>query len=427
VDVSVLARSLSIPGEREQLYGVYRDISDRVEAERALREREEELRHAQKLEAVGKLAGGIAHDFNNLLTVINGHAGFALESVEVDSPLQRDLLEIEKAGTRAAALTQQLLAYSRRQVLHPQVLDPNAVVLEIQGMLGRLIGEHIRVRTRLTQEDVRVRADRGQLEQVLVNLVVNARDAMPDGGTLSFETDALTLAPDDPRIDRWEVEAGRFVRIRVADTGIGMDADVLEHIFEPFFTTKDQGKGTGLGLATVFGIVKQSGGHITVASSPGGGTTCEVILPHTDQSEVRRQEQIREPTERPEGTVLVVEDEAPVRKLVVRILERAGCTVLAAEDGVKALRVIQEHDGQIDLVITDLVMPDMGGRDLAASLRRTHPGLPVLFMSGYDEDLLSDATGDSEFLAKPFTPAALVGVVTEALRSAPPAETRRPA
>ncbi len=421
VDVSVLARSLPIPGEREQLYGVYRDIGDRIETERTLREREEELRHAQKLEAVGKLAGGIAHDFNNLLTVINGHARFALDGISAEDPLQQDLLEIEKAGTRAASLTQQLLAYSRRQVLHPQMLDPNAIVLEVNGMLRRLIGEHIRVETRLTQEDVRVRADRGQLEQVLMNLVVNARDAMPDGGTITLETDALTLEPDDPRIGRWQVTAGRFVRIRVSDTGTGMDATTLAHAFEPFFTTKEQGKGTGLGLATVFGIVKQSGGHVLAESEPGQGTRCDVILPHVEvTAPVGVAGSAAEiAVDPPQGTILVVEDEAAVRKLAVRVLERAGCTVLAAENGADALRVIEAHDGEIDLVVTDMVMPDMGGRELALHLRRQRPGLPVLFMSGYDEELLADSIADSAFLAKPFTPAALTAAVAEAMRTAP--------
>ncbi len=420
VDVSVLARSLPIPGEREQLYGVYRDIGDRVEAERALREREEELRHAHKLEAVGKLAGGIAHDFNNLLTVINGHARFALEDMGADHPLQQDLLEIEKAGTRAASLTQQLLAYSRRQVLHPQLLDPNAVVLEVHAMLRRLIGEHIRVETGLTQEAIRVRADRGQLEQVLMNLVVNARDAMPDGGTITMETDTLTLEPGDPRIGRWEVAVGPFVRIRVSDTGTGMDAKTLAHAFEPFFTTKEQGKGTGLGLATVFGIVKQSGGHVLAESRPGVGTRCDVILPQVEAAPVSAAGSTSELVgDQPRGTVLVVEDEKAVRKLAVRVLERAGCTVLSAENGADALRVIEEYDGQIDLVVTDMVMPDMGGRELAVHLRRGNPRLPLLFMSGYDEDLLADSFDDSGFLAKPFTPAALTAGVVRALGATP--------
>ncbi|MFW6205712.1 MAG: PAS domain S-box protein [Gemmatimonadota bacterium] len=423
VEVSVLARELRIPGEPAQLYGVYRDITDRKETERALQEREEELRHAQKLEAVGKLAGGVAHDFNNLLTVINGHARFALENVEAGNRLRDDLLAIEKSGARAAQLTQQLLAFSRRQVLHPQVLDPNDVVRGIQGMLRRLIGEHIRVQIRLTDREVRVRADRGQLEQVLINLVVNARDAMPSGGTLTLETDVITLEPHDDRVARWDVEPGSFVRLRVADTGVGMDPETLEQAFEPFFTTKEPGKGTGLGLATVFGIVKQSGGHVRARSAPGAGTVCEVILPRSERpvSTGERSGAMEGPEDRPDGTVLVVEDEDAVRKLTVRVLERAGFTVLAAENGARALDVMEAHDGVVDVVLTDMVMPEMGGRELAWHIRRRRPGIPIIFMSGYDDALVAEAeTGEeSEFLAKPFTPATLARRITEAISPQP--------
>ncbi|MFW5946963.1 MAG: PAS domain S-box protein, partial [Gemmatimonadota bacterium] len=336
VEVSVLARRLDIPGKAPELYGIYRDISDRKETERALREREEELRHAQRLEAVGKLAGGVAHDFNNLLTVINGHARFALEQTDGDGPIVHDLMEIEKAGTRAAALTQQLLAYSRRQILNPQRLDPNVVVRELQGMLRRLIGEHIRVRTALTDEDVRVHVDRGQLEQVLINLVVNARDAMPDGGTLTLRTGILTLPSGDRRVRLWGVEPGTYIRLQVADTGAGMDGDTLDRAFEPFFTTKPQGKGTGLGLSTVFGIVKQSGGHIILESEPGAGTTCEVLLPVTGPAAHDCADSAPDPDEpSARGTILVVEDEDAVRELTVKILERDGCEVLAADGGAR--------------------------------------------------------------------------------------------
>jgi PAS domain S-box-containing protein len=422
VEVSVLARHLRIPGEPVQLYGVYRDITARKETERALQEREEELRHAQKLEAVGKLAGGIAHDFNNLLTVINGHVRFALQHVDQESKLEGDLLEIKKSGARAAALTQQLLAFSRRQVLHPQVLDPNDVVRDIQAMLRRLIGEHIRVDLRLTGRDIRVRADRGQLEQVLINLVVNARDAMPRGGTLTLETDVVALGADDDRIERWDVQPGSFVRLRVGDTGVGMDGEVLERAFEPFFTTKEPGKGTGLGLATVFGIVKQSGGHIRVRSAPGAGTVCEVILPRADG--YRESEDGAGATERSVhgagGTVLVVEDEDAVRKLAVRVLEREGFQVLAADNGANALDVMEAHNGAVDLVLTDMVMPEMGGRELAWHVRRRRPGVPIVFMSGYDDALVSGSGAEGEFLAKPFTPAKLASRVSELLRPSGP-------
>ncbi|MFO7894871.1 MAG: PAS domain S-box protein [Longimicrobiales bacterium] len=414
IDVSVLARDIRIPGEPRQLYGVYRDITARKATERALQEREEELRHSQRLEAVGKLAGGVAHDFNNLLTVITGHARFALEGAEEDCRVVGELEEIERAGVRAAALTQQLLAYSRRQVLHPRVLDPNGVIRELQGMLRRLIGEHIRIETRYTDEEVRVRADRGQLEQVLVNLVVNARDAMADGGTLTLETDRLTVGEDDDRVERWDVEPGEFVRIRVTDDGKGMDPGTLDHAFEPFFTTKEQGRGTGLGLATVFGIVKQSDGHVTATSEPGVGTTVDVLLPrcHAEASDETAEARPRR-NACPGGTVLVVEDEDAVRKLAVRALEKEGCTVLAAENGVRALEVVDRHHGPLDLVVTDLIMPDMGGRELADELRRRRPDLPVLFMSGYDDAMVSEGGGAADFLAKPFTPATLAARVAE--------------
>jgi signal transduction histidine kinase len=407
-----LAREIRIPGEPPQLFGVYRDITARKEAERALREREQELRHAQRLEAVGKLAGGIAHDFNNLLTVINGQARFALENTGGDCEVRSELEEIERAGAQAASLTQQLLAYSRRQMLHPRVLDPNAVIRETEAMLRRLIGEHIRIETRFADEEVRIRADRGQFEQVLVNLVVNARDAMPEGGIITLETELLDLGADDDRVTRWEVTPGEFVGIRVTDTGKGMDPATLEHAFEPFFTTKEQGKGTGLGLATVFGIVKQSDGHVLATSEPDAGTTVHVVLPRCsdDVALVATPAEDR-PARSLEGTVLVVEDEDAVRKLTVKALEREGCTVLAAPNGLEALAVVDRHDGGIDLVVTDLVMPDMGGRELAEELRRRRPDLPVLFMSGYDDAMVGDVDPASDFLAKPFTPAQLTARV----------------
>ncbi|MGK7313361.1 MAG: PAS domain S-box protein [Candidatus Longimicrobiales bacterium M2_2A_002] len=416
VDVSVLARELRIPGEPRQLYGVYRDITHRKETERALTAREEELRHAQRLEAVGKLAGGIAHDFNNLLTVINGQARFALDTVPGDSPVRSELREIERAGSRAAALTQQLLAYSRRQRLHPRVLELNAVVRDLQGMLRRLIGEHIQIETRLTDEDVRVRADRGQLEQVVINLVVNARDAMPDGGTLTLTTDLTDLTARDHRLGPWEIEPGEYVRLRVGDDGGGMNPETLEHAFEPFFTTKEQGKGTGLGLSTVFGIVKQSDGHVVARSEPGRGTTVDVFLPRSGATQADRDADPVAVRERcPGGTVLVVEDEEAVRKLAVKALERVGCTVLSAPDGVRALDLVDAHDGEIHLVVTDLVMPEMGGRELAEELQRRRPDLPVLFMSGYDDAMVDEDGTGPDFLAKPFTPAKLAERVAAAM------------
>ncbi len=420
VDVSLLARQIRIGGEPPQLYVLYRDITERRAAERRIWEREEELRHGQKLEAVGKLAGGIAHDFNNLLTVINGQARFLLGDLDPDSPLRAELEEIERAGARAASLTQQLLAFSRRQVLRPQAVDVHAVIGELERMLGRLIGEHIHRSTRLLAADARVFVDRGQLEQVLVNLVVNARDAMPDGGTLTLRTQNFDLSDGDDEVESWGVEPGRFLSVAVEDTGTGMDPDTLERIFEPFYTTKERGKGLGLGLSTVFGIVKQSGGHVVATSEPGGGSRIAVLLPVAETAEGSAPEPPASPGSAcpaPATTVLVVEDEPAVRRLAVRVLERAGYTVLDAANGVDGLRVFQGHADEIHVVVTDLVMPELGGHGLAAALRELRPGLPVLFMSGYDDD---DRAGggdmeDALFLAKPFTPAALVDAVAAAV------------
>jgi two-component system cell cycle sensor histidine kinase/response regulator CckA len=286
-------------------------------------------------------------------------------------------------------------------------------------MLRRLIGAHIQVETRLTDSEVRVRADRGQLEQVLVNLVVNARDAMPDGGTLTLATAVLELAAGDPRVDSWEVRPGAFVRLTVEDTGCGMEAETAARAFEPFFTTKEQGRGTGLGLASVYGIVEQCGGTIDVRSAPGAGTRCDVMLPMAaEPPSLARGDSGPQEAAAPGGTILVVEDEPAVRKLAVRILERDGYTVLAAENGVRALDELHARAGLPDLVLTDLVMPEMGGRELARRLRDRHPGLPVLFMSGYDDELGADTDGEPGLLAKPFTPVSLSHQVAELLRTA---------
>jgi two-component system, cell cycle sensor histidine kinase and response regulator CckA len=420
VEVSVLACEVQIPGEVPQTYGIYRDISARKVTERTLREREEELRHAQRLESVGKLAGGVAHDFNNLLTVINGHARLVLDALDGDHPAQGDLQEIERAGVRAASLTQQLLAFSRRQVLRPEVLDLNLVVADLERMLCRLIGSHITLETRLASGGARVLADRGQIDQVIMNLAVNARDAMPDGGTLIIQTEPARLEPGDPELAAWGVEAGGYVRLTVTDTGVGMTEAVLARAFDPFFTTKDRGKGTGLGLATVFGIVKQSGGHVTAQSEHGEGARICVYLPATAEmagpalelapapTSPRAEPSTADETPAPMPTVLVVEDEAPVRRLAVKVLERHGYRVLSAQDGADALRQLRHHPGRIDVLVTDLVMPVMGGRELAARMRELRPDTAILIMSGYDEELVAGGLAGAEFIPKPFTPAALV-------------------
>ncbi len=419
VDVSLLARRMQFPGEEVQVYAIYRDVTDRRRTEAMLREREEELRHAQRLEAVGKLAGGIAHDFNNLLTVINGHARVLLDDLPPDDPVRHDLEAIERSGIGAAALTQQLLAFSRRQVLRPQALHLNDVVLDMERMLRRLIGSHIRLTTDLTSAPTTVLADRGQLEQVIMNLAVNARDAMPHGGILAIRTATERVRPDDPRIDSWDTPPGAYVCLEVEDDGEGMDPEVLAKAFDPFFTTKDRGKGTGLGLATVFGIVKQSGGHVSAESEPGSGTRFVIHLPAGGTQQPAPATRPIDPVtagNAPGHTILVVEDEPSVRNLAVRVLERQGYEVLEAGDGAEALEVAAASGCPIDLLLSDLVMPGMGGRELARRMRSLRPDTVILLMSGYDDEMVAGqiAEGD-DFLPKPFTPADLIGRVAQLL------------
>lgn len=422
VDVSLLARLIRIPGQPLHLYAIYRDITDQRAAEQKLREREEELRHAQRLEAVGKLAGGVAHDFNNLLTVINGHARFVLGALDEDHPARPDVQEIERAGSRAAALTQQLLAFSRRQVLRPQVLDLNGVVQDMERMLRRLIGSHIRLVTCLEARPAAVLADRGQLEQVVMNLVVNARDAMPQGGTLTITTDTTHMDALDPQFENWDTEPGTYVCLVVKDTGGGMAEEVLERVFDPFFTTKERGKGTGLGLATVFGIVKQSGGHVTAESGRGAGSRFSVYLRAAPVDQVAgtdHDESEPRPRTLPGRTVLVAEDEEAVRKLAVRVLEREGYEVLQAGDGLEALQLADAFPDRIDLLVSDVVMPEMGGRELARRLRILRPETSILLMSGYDEEMVIGRMEGDDFLPKPFSPGVLAERVAALLNYKP--------
>ena len=357
-----------------------RDVTDE------LRE-QERRRHAQKLEAIGTLAGGVAHDFNNLLTAINGYAAVALEELRPGDPLVEYLEEIRGAGARAADLTRQLLAFGRRQVMNAESLDPNAVVEGIQKMLVRIIGEQVHLVTDLQPDVWRIRADRGQLEQVLVNLAVNARDAMPSGGRLSLSTTNVSLGKVQAR--RYsDGTPGDFVRLRVGDTGVGMTEEVLARVFEPFFTTKGQGKGTGLGLSTVFGIVRQSQGFVGVASAPGAGSTFDVFLPRDDApSATVLTGSGGVASRRASGEViLVVEDEDRVRSLLVSQLAARGYAVLSATDGREGLRIAEMRHERIDLLLADVVMPRMSGPDLARLLAASHPETAVIFMSGYAEE-----------------------------------------
>ena len=383
---------------------------------------EEQLRQAQKMDAVGQLAGGVAHDFNNLLTVITSYGQFLLNALPEHDPRRSDAHEITQAAARAATLTRQLLAFSRRQVLQPQVLDLNEVIGEMERLLRRVISEDISLVTQFESSIGAVRADRGQIEQVVMNLVVNARDAMPSGGVLAISTRVAHLDAAYARRHAG-VSPGRHVVIAVRDTGMGMDTATQERIFEPFFTTKAKGKGTGLGLSTVYGIVRQSGGHIEVRSALGRGTTFEIFLPQVAASVPARSGHALGAIPRGTETVLVVEDEDAVRHIVRRVLEEQGFTIMEARDGHEALRVCAQHGDDVDLVLSDVIMPGMGGRQLARALAATRPSLPVLFMSGYTDDgeLAGGSEAGSSVLAKPFTAETLARHVREALDRRVPA------
>ena len=398
-------------GKPAKVVVVSRDITER-------RKLEEQLRHSQKMEAVGQLAGGVAHDFNNLLTVINGYSELMLQQLKPDDPNQRNVTEIKKAGDRAASLTRQLLAFSRRQVLLPQVLNLNIIIANMQTMLRRLIGEDIDLVTNQREGLGRAQADPGQVEQILLNLAVNARDAMPQGGKLTIETANVDLDESYAR-NHVSVKPGPHVMLAVSDTGIGMDAETQKRIFEPFFTTKEPGKGTGLGLSTVYGIVKQSEGSIWVYSEPGHGTTFKVYLPRVDKP-IEVVGATKAEAERPRGTetILLVEDDASVRLLVRATLESNGYHVLETTNGAEALLVSQQHTGNIHLLLTDLVMPGMSGRILAEQMVTLRTGLQVLFMSGYTDDAVVRHGGleaGMAFIQKPFTPDGLAGKVREVL------------
>ena len=379
---------------------------------------EEQLRQAQKMDAVGQLAGGVAHDFNNLLTVITSYGQFLLNALPEQDPRRSDAHQITQAAARAASLTRQLLAFSRRQVLQPQVLDLNEVIGEMQNLLRRVISEDISLVTQLENGIGAVRADRGQIEQVVMNLVVNARDAMVSGGVLAISTRLVHLDTAYARRHAG-VNPGRHVVISVRDTGVGMDSQTQQRMFEPFFTTKAKGKGTGLGLSTVYGIVRQSGGHIDVRSSVGRGTTLDIILPQVSATvPVKAEHAIGAVLPRGTETVLVVEDEEAVRLIVRRVLEAQGYRLIEARDGHDALRICSQRGDEIDLVLSDVIMPGMGGRELSRALAATRPRLPILFMSGYNDDgELAGTDGEpaSGVLAKPFTSETLARHVREAL------------
>jgi PAS domain S-box-containing protein len=393
------------------ILGIFRDVTE-------FKQVQDQLRHAQKMEAIGNLAGGVAHDFNNLLMVINGYSQILLMDLPPDSPIRPQLEEIKKAGDRAAALTRQLLVISRKQVAQPEVLVLNGVVNGMEKMLRRLIGEDIELRTCLDPGLARVKADPGQIEQILLNLAGNARDAMPRGGKLTIETANAELDAEYART-HVGVAPGRYALLAVSDTGTGIAPEHQSRIFEPFFTTKEPGKGTGLGLAIVHGIVKQHGGAIWLYSEPGKGTTFKVYLPRVEEAaEAPPPAQVPPAALHGTETILLVEDEAAVRAVVREALAGQGYVVLEAFDGGQALQIAREHSGGIDLLITDMVMPRMGGSELAGKLGAARPGVKVLFMSGYaDHAAVHNGTlsSGSNYLQKPFTLEALTRRVREIL------------
>ena len=395
---------------RTTVLGAVRDVTDR-------RLLEEQFRQSQKMEAVGRLAGGIAHDFNNLLTVISGYCDLLREEVEHQPRLREDVEEIARAAERAAALTRQLLAFSRRQVLEPRIVDLNDVVSRMEGMLRRLIGEDIELVTRLDGGLGSVRTDPNQIEQVIMNLAINSRDAMPEGGRLLLET--ARVEAETPIVHRHvSVPAGSFATLAVTDTGCGMDPHTLEHVFEPFFTTKEQGKGTGLGLPTVYGIVRQSGGAVMVKSELGLGTTVRIYLPRVEAPTEPEQAPPAGRLPRGTETVLLVEDEDQVRVLAREILSRHGYQVLEARGATEALAIATRPAGTIDLMVTDMIMPGLSGRELAERLATLQPAMRVLYMSGHaDRGIVHEGVLDqgTAYLQKPFTPEALIRMARRVL------------
>ena len=405
-------------GQREKLIA---EINERKTAQEALRQSGELLRQAQKMEAVGRLAGGVAHDFNNLLTAILGYAELLVVRKDLDASARQHVETIQKAGRQAAAVTHQLLAFSRKQVLQPRVLDLGELVRDFEKILRRVIGEHIELVTDTRNGGGRVKADPNQLEQVILNLGVNARDAMPKGGRLTIRTGNVRLDEAAAKRLAPDVEPGRYVSLEVSDTGQGMDEETKARIFEPFFTTKGPGKGTGLGLSTVYGVVKQSGGTISVESAPDRGSTFRVLLPQEmrDVEDNRPKTAAFTHTPAPRvDTVLIVEDEEIVRQLVCTVLSERGYNVLCASNGEEALGLSGEHPGKIALLITDVVMPQMGGLELSRIIAERRPDTRVLYVSGYSESDMNEQgilAPDADFMEKPFTPQALTRKVREVL------------
>ncbi len=401
------------------VHATARDITERNRAEEALRENEEQLRQAQKLESVGRLAGGVAHDFNNLLTTILGYSELIYMEQDLNDTTREGVQEIKKSAERAASLTQQLLAFSRKQIMRPQQIDLNKLIKNFRKMLTRLIHENITFSTKLDTGIGKIKADPVQIEQVIMNLAVNARDAMPDGGTFTIETHKVHL-DESYRQEHPQVSPGDYVLLAVSDTGHGMDEETMDYIFDPFYTTKGVGKGTGLGLSTVYGIVKQSEGHILVYSEPDHGTTFKIYLPAIEETE-KQQESLPENRDVMGGTetILLVEDEESLRKMAGKILEGYGYSVVVAKSGLDALAILSESEQlKIDCLVTDVIMPEMGGKELSKKLLEEYPKLKMLFVSGYTANVIAHhgvLDKGVSFLQKPFSPQSLAEKVREVL------------
>jgi signal transduction histidine kinase len=413
-----------VGGEERGTVYVLHDIAERLEWERALEESQDQLRQAQKMEAIGRLSGGIAHDFNNLLTVIMGYTrllGQGLEGLEADrrAPLLADLEGVNKAAHRSIALTRQLLAFSRQQVLSPKIVDINRIVADLEKMLRRLLSENIGLNITRRARDAYVYVDEGQMEQVLMNLVVNARDAMETTGIIAIRTGTLYLEDSVPT-QSGEAPAGAYVVVSVEDTGSGISEKTLEHIFDPFFTTKERGQGTGLGLSTVYGIVQQSGGYISVETEERRGTTFRIMLPRVSSERTERSEDqpARSALEGSE-TLLLVEDDPSIRTLLTRVLSDRGYRVVQAQNAGEAVLICENENLNIDLLISDIIMPHVTGLDLAKRMRKTRPELRVLLISGYPEEISESMSTETDFsyLQKPFDPETLLAKARKILDS----------
>ena len=415
--LEVRARLILEDGNVMGVQAIARDITERKQSEEEKAFLQEQLRQSQKMEAIGRLAGGIAHDFNNLLTIIGGYSALSFLELKEEDPLKGNIRAVQKATERAANLTRQLLAFSRRQPMEMKVLDLNATLRDMDKMLRRVIGEDIKLVTHLAEDLGRTKTDPGQIEQVIMNLVVNARDAMPEGGRLTIETANVELDEAYVR-GHVGVKPGRYLMLSVSDTGAGMTQEVKERVFEPFFTTKGAGKGTGLGLSTVYGIVKQSGGNIWVYGEPEKGAAFKIYLPRVDEPTEVFKEKLVKDLPRGSETVLLVEDEEEVRKLAAQILQRQGYKVLEAPQGGDALLICEQHQTPVHLMLTDVVMPGMSGHQLAERLKSLQPEMKVLYMSGYTDNTIIQhgvLVEGVNYISKPFTVDALARKVREVL------------